>query len=80
MHASPLLPAEEHTDTGTGSVIVDGKIYVNNGFWDTYRTAWPLLGLLTPTTGRRAARGVRRSTIATAGWIPRWSSPGPATA
>ena len=29
------------TPTQTGAKIVDGKVYVNNGFWDTYRTTWP---------------------------------------
>ena len=58
VHASPLLPAEEHTDTRTGSVVVDGKFFVNNGFWDTYRTAWPLYSLLYPRAGCRAGRGV----------------------
>ena len=51
VHASPLLPAGEHTDTRTGSVVVDGKFFVNNGFWDTYRTAWPLYSLLYPRGG-----------------------------
>ena len=29
------------TATQTGAPIVAGKVYVNNGFWDTYRTEWP---------------------------------------
>src|SRR5262249_3944208 len=37
------------TPTQTGARVVDGKVYVNNGFWDTYRTAWPAYTLLTPT-------------------------------
>ena len=28
------------SDTKTGAPVVDGKVYVNNGFWDTYRTTW----------------------------------------
>ena len=29
--------------------VMDGKMYTVNGFWDTYRTEWPALSLLTPT-------------------------------
>ncbi len=75
VHASPLLPAEEHTDTRTGSVVVDGKIYVNNGFWDTYRTAWPLYTLLYPRLAAELVEGFLQH-YREAGWIPRWSSPG----
>ncbi|STY45032.1 Putative alpha-1,2-mannosidase [Listeria grayi] len=27
-------------------VIKTGKLYANNGFWDTYRTTWPAYSLL----------------------------------
>ena len=36
-----------------------GKVYVNNGFWDTFRTAWPAYTLLAPAHGRRADRRLR---------------------
>lgn len=40
-YASPFsaMPGPD-TPTHTGAKIVDGKVYVNNGFWDTYRTTW----------------------------------------
>ena len=75
VHASPVLPAGEHTDTRTGSVVVDGKIYVNNGFWDTYRTSWPLYSLLYPRLTAELVEGLLQH-YREAGWIPRWSSPG----
>ena len=75
VHASPLLPADDHTDSRTGSVIVDGKIFVNNGFWDTYRTAWPLYSLLYPRLTAELVEGFLQH-YREAGWIPRWSSPG----
>jgi putative alpha-1,2-mannosidase len=28
--------------------VVPGKVYVNNGFWDTYRTEWRADSLLYP--------------------------------
>lgn len=75
VHASPVLPADDHGDTRTGSVVVDGKIYVNNGFWDTYRTAWPLYALLYPRLSAELVEGFLQH-YREAGWIPRWSSPG----
>src|SRR5439155_8704451 len=49
-YASPVSPpTTTNTPTQTGAKIVTGKIYVNNGFWDTYRATWPAYSLLTPT-------------------------------
>jgi len=75
-HASPVIDqVREHTPTATGNALVDGKIYVNNGFWDTYRTAWPLYVLLYPTFAGELVDGFVQH-YREAGWIPRWSSPG----
>ncbi len=75
-HASPVVDqTHEHTPTDTGNELVDGKIYVNNGFWDTYRTAWPLYVLLYPTFAGELVDGFVQH-YREAGWIPRWSSPG----
>jgi len=54
----------------------DGAFSSNNGFWDTYRTAWPLLGLLAPHTAARLADGFVQH-FRDAGWVARWSAPGP---
>ncbi len=75
-YASPFsAPAGENTPTHTGARIVDGKPYVNNGFWDTYRTAWPAYVLLTPTEAGRMIDGFVQQ-YRDGGWIARWSSPG----
>jgi predicted alpha-1,2-mannosidase len=75
-HASPVIDqVRPHTPTDTGNEVVDGKIYVNNGFWDTYRTAWPLYVLLYPTFAGELVDGFVQH-YREAGWIPRWSSPG----
>ena len=58
-YASPVQPAAASTPTQTGAKIVDGKMYVNNGFWDTYRTTWPAYSLLTPEQGGGDGRRVR---------------------
>ncbi|TCV97567.1 putative alpha-1,2-mannosidase [Luteibacter rhizovicinus] len=75
-YASPFSAATgADTPTATGARIVDGKIYVNNGFWDTYRTAWPAYVLLTPTEAGQMIDGFVQQ-YRDGGWIARWSSPG----
>ena len=55
--------------------IVEAQVTTTNGFWDTYRTAWPLLGLLTPETAGSLAQGFVQHFL-DGGWTPRWSAPG----
>nr|WP_173129822.1 GH92 family glycosyl hydrolase [Kibdelosporangium persicum] len=75
-YASPFVPlAGENTPTKTGAKIVEGKVYVNNGFWDTYRTTWPAYTLLTPTQAGEMVDGFVQQ-YRDGGWISRWSSPG----
>jgi predicted alpha-1,2-mannosidase len=75
-YASPFTkPAKPATPTQTGAKLVSGKAYVNNGFWDTYRTVWPAHALLDPIhCGHMVAGFVRQYTDG--GWIARWSAPG----
>ncbi|PPT15595.1 GH92 family glycosyl hydrolase [Streptomyces cinnamoneus] len=75
-YASPFsAPAGQDTPTRTGAKIVDGEVYVNNGFWDTYRTTWPAYSLLTPRQAGRLVDGFVQQ-YKDGGWISRWSSPG----
>ncbi|MFH9424342.1 GH92 family glycosyl hydrolase [Streptomyces sp. NPDC017529] len=75
-YASPFSPRTgPDTPTRTGSKIVDGAAYVNNGFWDTYRTTWPAYSLLTPARAGKMADGFVQQ-YKDGGWISRWSSPG----
>lgn len=75
-YASPFSAATgENTDTHTGARIVDGKPYVNNGLWDTYRTAWPAYALFTPTEAGEMIDGFVQQ-YRDGGWIARWTSPG----
>ncbi|MGQ4332012.1 GH92 family glycosyl hydrolase [Streptomyces hayashii] len=75
-YASPFSPMPgPDTPTHTGAKIVDGKVYVNNGFWDTYRTTWPAYALLTPTQAGVLTDGFVQQ-YKDGGWISRWSSPG----
>ncbi|NJP80697.1 glycoside hydrolase family 92 protein, partial [Streptomyces sp. AA8] len=75
-YASPFSrPEGESTPTRTGARVVDGEVYVNNGFWDTYRTTWPAYSLLTPKQAGRLVDGFVQQ-YKDGGWISRWSSPG----
>lgn len=75
-YASPVTaPSGEATDTTTNARITDGKIYVNNGFWDTYRTAWPAYSFLYPDAAKDLVDGFVQQ-YRDGGWIARWSSPG----
>ncbi|MFI9154104.1 GH92 family glycosyl hydrolase [Streptomyces sp. NPDC053367] len=75
-YASPFSPMPgPDTPTHTGAKIVDGKVYVNNGFWDTYRTTWPAYSLLTPSQAGELTDGFVQQ-YKDGGWTSRWSSPG----
>ncbi|WP_299540239.1 GH92 family glycosyl hydrolase [uncultured Streptomyces sp.] len=75
-YASPFsAQTGEDTPTHTGAKLVKGKVYVNNGFWDTYRTTWPAYSLLTPEKAGEMVDGFVQQ-YKDGGWISRWSSPG----
>ncbi|MEV0494191.1 GH92 family glycosyl hydrolase [Streptomyces atratus] len=75
-YASPFSPQiGSDTPTHTGAKIVDGRVYVNNGFWDTYRTTWPAYSFLTPKKAGEMVDGFVQQ-YKDGGWISRWSSPG----
>ena len=75
-HASPVVRSfRPSTRRRTGAKVVDGELYVNNGFWDTYRTAWPAYALLAPRQCGRMIDGFVQQ-YREGGWIARWSSPG----
>ncbi|MFB7493628.1 GH92 family glycosyl hydrolase [Streptomyces sp. NPDC056161] len=75
-YASPFsAKTGQDTPTRTGAKIVDGKVYVNNGFWDTYRTTWPAYSFLTPGKAGEMVDGFVQQ-YKDGGWTSRWSSPG----
>lgn len=54
--------------------IRDGRVYVNNGLWDTFRTAWPAYALFAPEAGALVQGFLEQARAG--GWVARWSSPG----
>lgn len=76
-YATPFHPtARPHTPAETGLPVVDGILTVNNGFWDTYRTVWPALGLLRPDDAGQLLDGFVQH-FRDGGWTSRWTAPGP---
>jgi alpha-1,2-mannosidase, putative len=74
---------DEHTADGRvvhyspyDGAVHEGGLCADTGFWDTYRTLFPLLGLFYPETLRRMLDGWVNA-CREAGWSPKWPSPGP---
>lgn len=77
-YASQASAADDNTDgsaTRSFAPIRDGKVYVNNGFWDTFRTTWPAYALFTKDDAGALVQGFLEQYRA-GGWVARWSSPG----
>lgn len=75
-HASPVAPsAGRATPERTGAAVLPGRLYVDHGFWDTYRTCWSAFALLDPALAAELADGFVQQ-HREGGWVARWSSPG----
>lgn len=55
--------------------IHDGYIYTDNGFWDTFRSQFPLTNILHPTMQGRYMNALLAAQEQ-CGWLPSWSFPG----
>ncbi|SEG91579.1 alpha-1,2-mannosidase, putative [Actinacidiphila yanglinensis] len=75
-YASPYsASAGPSSPVATGAAVKSGQPYANEGFWDTYRTAWPLDSLLYPQlTGKMIDGFVQQ--YRDGGWIGQWTAPG----
>lgn len=72
-YASPTRRAGADSMTRTGRVVQPGRMLTNNGFWDTYRTAWPAYALLAPTRAVALLEGMLEH-VRDGGWSPRWTA------
>ena len=52
-----------------------GVLYADSGFWDTYRTVFPLLSVLHPERLGEMVQGFVNA-YQEGGWLPQWPSPG----
>lgn len=56
--------------------IYDGYMYTDNGFWDTFRSQFPLTNILHPTQQGRYMKAMLHVQEKELGWFPSWSFPG----
>lgn len=62
-----------HYDSYSGKVM-KGKFFTNNGFWDTYRTVYPLYSLIAPEKYKEILEGIA-CFYKESGHLPKWLSP-----
>lgn len=62
-----------HIDLASGT-IKSGLLFTNNGFWDTFRTSFPLFALIIPEHYRQFLEGFLNSYRDT-GYLPKWLAP-----
>lgn len=55
--------------------ICEGYMYTDTGFWDTFRSLFPLLNLVYPSVNREIQLGLA-NTAKESGFLPEWASPG----
>ena len=73
--ADVFAPAGSHGDEITDAPVAAGRLMVNNGYWDSYRTVWPLLALLDADATGELLDG-QLEQVRRGGWTARWSGPG----
>jgi predicted alpha-1,2-mannosidase len=73
-HERDSAGAQRHYSPYDGK-IHDGPMYTDNGFWDTYRTVYPLFSLLCPERLGEILQGWV-NVYKESGWFPTWASPG----
>ncbi|WP_165006180.1 MULTISPECIES: GH92 family glycosyl hydrolase [unclassified Enterococcus] len=62
-----------HYDT-TSRTVRPGVLYTNNGFWDTYKTVYPLFSLIAVEKYEEMLEGFLNS-YRESGFLPKWLSP-----
>ena len=55
--------------------ILPGRMYTDNGFWDTFRAVHPFFNLFFPEASKNILEGLA-NTYRESGWLPEWASPG----
>jgi len=55
--------------------VLPGRMYTDNGYWDTFRAARPFFDLFFPEWSSHYMEGIV-NTYKESGWLPEWVSPG----
>ena len=66
--------AMKHYSPADGS-IRDGSMYSDNGFWDTYKTVYPMFSIILSDRYAEMVDGFLNF-YTESGWLPKWLSPG----
>lgn len=73
VHAGLFRPREDGQPRSTMPEL-PGRLLLNTGYWDTYRTAWPAFALLTPSRVGALLDGALGQ-LRDGGWMARWAAP-----
>lgn len=55
--------------------VLPGYMFTDNGFWDTFRSAFPFFNLMYPEMNSHIMQGLVNA-YKESGWLPEWASPG----
>lgn len=55
--------------------VLPGYMFTDTGFWDTFRSLFPLLNLMYPSMNEKMQEGLA-NTYRESGFLPEWASPG----
>ncbi len=84
LYRSTLFPRDFSEIDATGKRIhyspyngqvLPGEMFTDTGFWDTFRSLFPLLNLLYPAMNDRMQEGLVNA-YKESGYLPEWASPG----
>ncbi|MDR3006621.1 MAG: GH92 family glycosyl hydrolase [Sphingobacterium sp.] len=84
LYRSTLFPRDFSEIDGNGKrihyspyngQILPGEMFTDTGFWDTFRSLFPLLNLLYPSMNDRMQEGLVNA-YKESGYLPEWASPG----
>ncbi|MDR0667570.1 MAG: GH92 family glycosyl hydrolase [Prevotellaceae bacterium] len=84
LYRSTLFPRKLYEYAADGSAVhyspyngdvVPGYLYTDTGFWDTFRSLFPLLNLVYPSVNKEIQEGLLNA-YRESGFFPEWASPG----
>lgn len=84
LYRSLLFPRKFHEVATDGTIlhyspyngkVLPGYMYTDTGFWDTFRSLFPLLNLMYPSVNAEIQEGLL-NTYRESGFFPEWASPG----